>query len=162
LVSGPDGVASIDMPAGIVVDPAVWKPATPDAPYPIKRIEEFRDRIYLLTDHNEIIILSSTSLEPVDTITWSVLSGPAFDIAFANATTAYMTLSANLVAVVDLTVGEITSMIDVKGRPAEIAVVGNQLCVAVPENNEAKIIDTRTNAVEATLPIPTAFPTYVA
>ncbi|RPI66306.1 MAG: hypothetical protein EHM43_11595, partial [Ignavibacteriae bacterium] len=44
LVSGPDGVASIDMPAGIVIDPAVWKPATPDAPYPIKRIEEFRDR----------------------------------------------------------------------------------------------------------------------
>lgn len=162
LVSGPDGIMAINMPNGTIADPSVWKPANPNAPYPIKRIEEFRDRIYLLTDHNEIIVLSNTTLQPVDTITWSTLSGPAIDIAFANATTAYLSLQENGVGIVDLTVGSVTLIIDVLGQPAEIAAIGNQICVAIPENREVKIIDSRTNSVEATLAMPTAYPTYVA
>lgn len=161
LVSTPTGLKSVSMPSGDVIDPSVWVSTSDSEPYPVRRFEVFRDRIYLLTRGSEVFVLSNSTLQPVDTITWNPSYGTASDIAFANATTAYLTLETNAVGVVDLTVAEITKLIDVGGKPAEIAAIGNQLCVTIPDSNVVKIIDSRTIAVEATIAIATPYPTMV-
>lgn len=161
LVGGPAGLKSVSMPSGNVLNPSVWTSSSDTEPYPVRRVEVYRDRIYLLTRASEIIVLSNSTLQPVDTIAWNSVYGRASDIAFANATTAYLTLETNVVGVVDLTVAEVTKLIDVGGKPAEIAAIGNQLCVTIPDSNVVKIIDSRTTAVEATITVPTPYPTMV-
>jgi len=161
LATVPNGVATIRMPAGTVEDPAVWKPSMPGEAYPIHTIDEFRDRFYLLSVSEQIIVLDRASLEAVDTIL-TTGSGSAAAIAFANASTAYVALpSISSVGVVDLTVSEIVRLIPVEGRPVDIAAVGNQVCAVLQGADAAVIIDSRTNAVEARIALPSANPAYV-
>jgi DNA-binding beta-propeller fold protein YncE len=89
-------------------------------------------------------------------------NGAAAGLAFGNATTVYVSLpDANAVGVIDLTVYRLVTTIAVGGKPSDITAVGNQVCVLLPEQREAKVIDTRTNAVEATIALPTAAPAWI-
>lgn len=161
LATVPSGVASIRMPSGTVDNPSVWSPAEATVPYPIHTIDEFRDHIYLLSTSEQIIILDRQTLQAVDTISTAGSGSPAA-IAFANATTAYVALpSLASVGIVDLTVGSVVGLIPVQGAPVDIAAVGNQLCAVLQNADEAVIIDSRTNAVEARIALPSANPAYV-
>jgi hypothetical protein len=149
LPGGARGLSAVSMPTGETIDAEVWTGPL-NAPYPIGSAEQFRDRIHLLHGSEPWVVrLDAATLAAVDTIDLGV-SGSAADIAFANATTAYVSLpGARAVGVVDLTVGRLVRTIDVGGAPAGIAATGNQLCTVLPSTNEAVIIDSRTNTVEA-------------
>lgn len=159
LVSGPSGLYTIAMPEGTIQQP-VWQSAEPEL-FPVRRIVEFRNELYLLRATNEIVVLDRSTLAVIDTIQLGS-NGYAEDIAFANATTAYVSLpQLGAVGVVDLTVNQLVFTIDVGGETAGIAAVGNQICVVLPLRQEAKIIDSRTNTVQATISLPTESPTMV-
>lgn len=162
LVSGPSGLMTVRMPSGSVETPNVWTPSDDIEPYPVRRMKAFRDKIFLVLNGPEVRTLSSSTLQPVDTITWSVDLGAAVDITFANATTAFVALENNAVGVIDLTVNTLVSTINVGGKPFAIEAVGNQICVSIPDSGVVKIIDSRTNAVEATIAIPTPRPAFIA
>lgn len=158
LVSGPTGLYTVSMPQG-TVQANIWKPASAEAPYPITRIIEFRDQLFALRNASEIVVLDRTDLSVANTIS---LGAPAGGIAFANATTAYVSLpDLQSVAIVDLTVMRVVGSIDVGSRTSDIAAVGNQICVLLSQTAEAKIIDSRTNAVVATISLPSASPFLV-
>ena len=161
LVAGPIGVSTIRMPAGTIENASVW---TSDqlAPYPVYTIKPFRDRIYLLLKQDAVVVLNGETLEAVDTIQL-VGKGLVSDIAFANASTAYVALpESNEVGVIDITTGNLARTISMVGSPTGLAVLGNQICVAIQDKNEAAIVDTRTNTVELSIPIDSPAPTYVA
>ena len=158
LATVPGGVASIRMPAGTIDNPSVW---SGDGTYPVHDLAEFRDQFFLLTTDERIVVLDRETLLASDTITTTGLGSPS-GIAFANATTAYATFpQATVVGVIDLTVGAVVSEIPIEGTPVDIDAVGNQLCVAVQGADEAVIIDSRTNSVEARITLPSANPAYV-
>jgi hypothetical protein len=88
-------------------------------------------------------------------------AGPAVDVAFANATTAYALHSeTDNVSVIDLLAGLVVQRIKVGNRPVSAAVVGNQIGVVCQESERLDIIDSRTNTVEASIDIPEA-PAYI-
>jgi len=103
-----------------------------------------------------IIVLESQSLVALDTIDLGT-SGIAADIAFANATTAYVSLpNSTSIGIVDLTVNQLVRTIDAGGKVSGIAAIGNQVCAAVTDKNEVIVVDTRTNLIEARRPVGTA------
>lgn len=150
-------VTSIDIPdqgAGT----AVWSDAADSSQHVLRR---FRDQIFLLHSKRPwIVIFDADTLRALDTIILS--KDPATSIAFANATTAYVTIpTTSQLEVIDLTVGMVARSIDMPGRPMNIDVSGNQLCVTLPDSNAVAIVDSRTLKVEAV--VKTAdVPWYVA
>lgn len=160
LVAGPNGLATYTMPAGELANGNVWSGPLGDA-YPASELSRFRDEIYVLHRSQPwIIVISESTLLATDTIDLGT-NGPATDIAFANATTAYVTLAATRsVGIVDITTNSLVRTIDLGTRPAGIAATGNQICVALVDANEIAVIDSRTNVVEARLGVDRA-PVYV-
>lgn len=136
----------------------VWSDSTDSANHVLRR---FRDQVFLLHSTRPwIVVLDADTLRAIDTIALS--SDPGASIAFANATTAFVTVpSKGVVDVVDLTVNSVARTITMPSRPMNIDANGNQLCVTLPDSNAVAIIDSRTLKVEAVLP--TAFvPWFVA
>jgi DNA-binding beta-propeller fold protein YncE len=160
VVAGPTGLQTYAMPAGTLIDAEKWSPATKDL-YPVHAIKEFRSSLYLVCRAPMIVLLDRETLAATDTIDLSAYGSPS-DIAFANATTAYVAVAGlNQIVVVDLTVPAPVQVIDVGGIPVSITAIGNQICVALQNTAEAVIIDSRTNAVEKRITLPTAAPTFV-
>lgn len=160
LIAGPVSVSTITMPKGEVSNGSVWTGPS-GVSFPIAEIKRFRDNIYLLhATQPWIVIMDATSLVAKDTVDLGA-SGPAVDIAFANATTAYVSLpTASAVGIVDLTVSALVSSIALGAEPSGIASTGNQICVALRSTNEVAIIDSRTNLVETRLGVDPA-PVFV-
>lgn len=127
---------------------SVWSDPTDSATHVLRR---FRDQVFLLHSKRPwIVVFDADTLRAVDTITLS--SDPGVSIAFANATTAYVTVpTQNTVDVVDLTVNRVARSITMPSRPMNIDANGNQLCVTLPDSNAIAIIDSRTLEVEAVL-----------
>ncbi len=161
LVGTATGVGTVQMPSGGLSATPVWS-GTGSAPYPVQRIQEFRDRIYLLLSEPVIVVLDRTTLAALDTIDLSG-QGACSGLAFANATTAYAAMpTSESVAVIDLTVGAVVRQIPTSGRPVDIAALGNQIAVVIQDAQQLQIIDSRTNAIEATVDLPTEAPAFVA
>jgi len=155
------GVRAIDMPSGVISSTPVWT-GSGSAPYPVQRIQEFRDRIYLLLGDPAIVVLDRSSLIALDTIDLTE-QGACAGLAFANATTAYAAMpTTGAVAVIDLTVGMVVRQIPTSGRPVDIAALGNQIAVVIQDAQQLQIIDSRTNTIEATVDLPTAAPAFIA
>lgn len=155
LVSTSDGLSTVRMPSGEFEVRDVW---TGQSPFPVQRLYEFRDAIYALLTNGSIVVLNRTTLVASDTLDFAA-EGGASGIAFANATTAYVTLpKAQQVGIVDLTVGQLVSVIDVEASCTDLAVLGNQIAVTVPDRNEVSFIDTRSNAITAAIPLPNRDP----
>lgn len=160
LLSGPTGLYTISMPDQTVLN-QTWKPTTDLGVYPVQQLRQYRNDIYVLTKSESITVLNRETLTAVAEISLSGY-GHAADIAFANATTAYVSLPDSMaVGVIDLTVFQIVRTISVGDSTAGIAALGNQICVALPHQNKVAIIDSRTNTVEARLDIPSDVPSLV-
>ncbi len=138
-------VSVIDVPDQLAGG-AVWTDPTDSAAHVMRR---FRDKIFLLHSKRPwIVVFDADTLRTLDTIALS--AEPGASIAFANATTAYVTIpSRNLIDVVDLTVNRVARSINMTSRPMNIDANGNQLCVTLPDSNAVAIIDSRTLEVEA-------------
>lgn len=155
-------VAISAMPENTVVDGDVYRTltgATQTSPY--VRMAQYRDEIYCLAKDSARIDVLSRRADTLKKVIDLSAYGPASDICFVNATTAYATQAdSNVVLVIDLTTYKAVATIAVGKHPVGIAAVGNQICVAEQGANTVSIIDSRTNAVVATLPVAPA-PTYV-
>lgn len=149
-------VTDVVMPAGI--------PSTPPALSLIGGVGTcrlFRDDVYALSRDSALIaVLDARTMIERDRIRLDS-AGPAVDIAFANATTAYaIHAESNYVSVIDLLAGLVVQRIKVGNRPVSVAVVGNQIGVVCQESERLDIIDSRTNTVEASIDIPEV-PTFI-
>lgn len=151
LASDGPGIALYAMPDGSTERSDVWTGASGTS----TNITEFRDRLYVLpTTEPWIVILDRVTLVALDTINLDTL-GVVADMAFANATTAYAVhTEKNTVSVIDITTNEAVRTIAMANGPTSIAALGNQLAVACSRANVVQIIDSRTNAVEASIDVP--------
>lgn len=160
VVTESGGVSTVVMPSGNTGVSNVWSGPS-GVSFPVTFIATFRSELYLLhATMPWIIVLESQNLVALDTIDLGT-SGIAADIAFANATTAYVSLpKSTSIGIVDLTVNQLVRTIDAGGTSSGIAAIGNQVCAALTDKNEVVVIDTRTNVIEARRPVGTA-PVYV-
>ena len=93
------GLAFVSMPSGTQSSEFVWG----DFPNSFSNITVFRDRMYALNDwQTYILVLDATTTTVVDTLFTTLYEYPN-DIAFANATTAYVAMKRyNVLLVMDL------------------------------------------------------------
>ena len=152
------GVAFVSLPAGTQSSEFVWG----DFPNSFAKLTVFRDRMYALNDFQSyILVFDATTRAVVDTLKTTLYEYPS-DIAFANATTAYVSMQRfKVMLVMDLLAGVWASTIELPGIATSVACFGNQLCAVIPANNTAVLIDTRTNTITATIPTASS-PFYVA
>ena len=152
------GLAFVSMPNGTQSSEFVWG----DFPNSFSNITVFRDRMYALNDwQTYILVLDATTTTVVDTLFTTLYEYPN-DIAFANATTAYVAMKRyNVLLVMDLTTGFSPRVIELPGKATSVACFGNQVCAVIPEKNIAVLIDTRTNEITKSLQT-AASPFYVS
>jgi hypothetical protein len=151
------GLAFVSMPSGTQSSEFVWG----DFPNSFSNITVFRDRMYALNDwQTYILVFDATTTTVVDTLFTTLYEYPN-DIAFANATTAYVAMKRyNVLLVMDLTTGFSPRVIELPGKATSVACFGNQVCAVIPEKNTAVLIDTRTNEITKSLQT-AASPFYV-
>ena len=151
------GLAFVSMPSGTQSSEFVWG----DFPNSFSKITVFRDRMYALNDwQTYILVFDATTTTVVDTLFTTLYEYPN-DIAFANATTAYVAMKRyNVLLVMDLTTGFSPRVIELPGKATSVACFGNQVCAVIPEKNTAVLIDTRTNEITKSLQT-AASPFYV-
>lgn len=119
----------------------------------VERIEQFRSMLFLLQpDRQRIEVLDASSFRQIARIETAPHTPRA--ICFANGTTAYIANDDSTVGVVDLTVFRVVRNLTVGKVPASIAAMGNQVAVCNREDATVSIIDTRTNALTTTVPMP--------
>lgn len=152
------GLAFVSMPSGAQSSEFVWG----DFPNSFSKLTVFRDRMYALNDwQTYILVFDATTTTVVDTLFTTLYEYPN-DIAFANATTAYVAMKRyNVLLVMDLTTGFSPRVIQLPGNATSVACFGNQVCAVIPEKNTAVLIDTRTNEITKSLQT-AASPFYVA
>lgn len=128
----------------------------------VSKIVTFRENIYVfLPDERRIEVLSSATYARRATLDFSASGRVPADIAFANATTGYIAFSeGSSVGVVDITVFRVVATIDVGQGPVDLETQGNVMYCALQRENTIAIIDSRTNAVTAKIPVPPA-PTFM-
>lgn len=150
----------IAMPSGTVVSTDVLNTAIGETAV-VASMHRFRDDVFVLVaEDSRIVVLTADSLRRKAVINTG-LAGRASSIAFANATTAFVTHPASdVVSVIDLTTYTVADTIPVPGRPIDIAIIGNQGCVVSQRTGEARLIDTRTFALSDPQRV-TEAPTYV-
>lgn len=152
------GIAFVAMPTGTQSSEFVWG----DFPNSFSKLTVFRDRMYALNDwQTMILVFDATTRNVVDTLRTTLFEYPN-DIAFANATTAYVVMKRfNVMLVMDLLTGFSPRTIELPGIASTVAAMGNQICAVIPSRNLAVLVDTRTNEITDTIPTG-ASPFYVA
>lgn len=152
------GIVHVSMPTGVQTDEFRWG----DFPNSFSKLSVFRDRMYALNDWgSSILVFDASSLKVTDTLSTVLYEYPN-DIAFANATTAYVAMKRfDVVLVIDLLTGLTPKVITIPGIATAIASMGNQMCAVLPDKNQAVLIDTRTNEITAEIPTG-ASPLYIA
>ena len=154
----PRGLAFVSMPSGSTSSEFVWG----DFPNSFSKLTVFRDRLYALNDwQTYILVFDASGRTVVDTLTTTLYEYPN-DIAFANATSAYVVMKRyNVMLVMDLLTGFAPRTIELPGIATSVACMGNQICAVIPSKDVAVLIDTRTNDITKTIPT-AASPLYVS
>ena len=160
--AAPSALALLRQPDGEVTSSDVFA-KTNGSPLPgkVTKIIEFRENLYLLIPSAFQIIVVNRDYKQVASIDLSTSQRIPSDIAFGNATTAYIAHENDTtVSVLDIVNFTVARSITVGKRPIAIAAIGNQIFVANQASNTVSQIDTRTNTVVATHQVPTA-PTFI-
>jgi len=127
----------------------------------IEKIRQYRYDLFLfIPKAMKIVVVDFNKFEYKTTIDFSNLNLIPTDIAFANATDAYVTHeNADFVSLVDLTNYKIAKHIKVGQSPRAIAAAGNQIYVANYASGTVSVVDSRTNRQEAIINVP-PFPIF--
>lgn len=160
--AAPSALALLRQPDGEVTSSDIFA-KTNGSPLPgkVAKIIEFRENLYLLVPSTFQIIVVGKDYKQVASVDLSASQRIPSDIAFGNATTAYVAHENDTtVSVMDIVNFTIARSITVGKRPIAIAAIGNQIFVANQASNTVSQIDTRTNSVVATHQVPTA-PTFI-
>lgn len=144
----PRGLAFLSMPSGTPASEFVWG----DFPNSFSKLTVFRDRLYAMNDwQTYILVFDASGRTVVDTLKTTLYEYPN-DMAFANATTAYVVMKRYPTALVmDLITGYPALTIDLPGIASSVACMGNQVCAVIPDKDIAVLIDTRTNEITKTI-----------
>ncbi|MCX8054058.1 MAG: hypothetical protein N3A67_00110 [Ignavibacteria bacterium] len=128
----------------------------------ISLARHFRDNIFLFAKGSfKIYVLDFNTLDYKYTIDFSQSQIIPNDIAFANATDAYISFeNTDKVGLLDLTNFVLAKQIKVGSSPRSIAASGNQIYVANYSDNTVSIIDSRTNKQESVISV-APYPVYV-
>lgn len=128
----------------------------------IDKIRQYRYDLFLfLPNAMKIVVVDFNKLEYKATIDFSNEKLIPTDIAFANATDAYVThQNSDQVSLVDLTNYKVAKQIKVGESPRAITAAGNQIYVANYLSSTISVIDSRTNRQEAIIDVP-PYPTFL-
>lgn len=138
------------IPGGGPSAPTLWNG---DDDSSVVRVVQFRDNLYVVSQNPAaIVVLQASTQIAVDTIDVSQTGSP-WDIAFPNATSAYVSFpDSDSVGVLDLTTSQLVRSIYVGGAPRGIRALGNQIVTACASSDDIAVLDSRTLAVEARFP----------
>ncbi|HOM04346.1 MAG TPA: hypothetical protein PLU67_02510 [Candidatus Kapabacteria bacterium] len=156
-------IAKVDLLNGSVLDENILaKISQISDKDTISLARHFRDNIFLFAKASyKIYVLDFNTLEYKYTIDFSQSQSIPADIAFANATDAFITFeNSDKVALLDLTNFAVAKQIKVGNSPRSIAAAGNQIYVANYSDHSVSVIDSRTNKQEAVISV-APFPVYV-
>jgi YVTN family beta-propeller protein len=158
----PSALTLIHQPDGVIISSDIFSKVN-GSPLSgkISKIVEFRENLYLLIPSAFQIVVVDKDYKKRTVIDLSASGRIPTDIAFGNATTAYIAHENDTtVSVLDITNFKIARSITVGNHPIAIAAIGNQIFVANQASNTVSQIDTRTNTVVATHAVAPA-PTFV-
>lgn len=138
------------IPGGGTSAPALWNGNDDSS---VVRVVQFRDNLYVVSQNPAaIVILEAATQIAIDTIDVSRIGAP-WDIAFPNATSAYVSFpGSDSVGVLDLTTSQLVRSIFVLGGPRGIRALGNQIVTACASSDEIAVLDSRTLSVESRFP----------
>jgi hypothetical protein len=127
----------------------------------ITMLRRYRSDVFVLhADAPTITVLTADTLRSRAVIDLSAY-GPASDIAFVNATTAFATHpTTDVVSVIDLTTFTVADTIRVTGAPISASVLGNQVGIVSRSAATFSMIDSRSFDVVFTTVVPTA-PSFI-
>ncbi len=156
-------IEKVDLLSGVVLEENILSKITQISQEDtISLAKYFRENIFLFAKGSyKIFVLDFNSLDYKYTIDFSQSQLIPTDIAFANATDAYITFeNSDKVALLDLTNFVVAKQIKVGTSPRSIAAAGNQIYVANYSDNTVSVIDSRTNKQEAVISV-APFPIYI-
>ena len=115
----------------------------------VTKFKVFLNKIFtLIPDENKIVIIDKNTYQIAKTIDFATESLQPIDIAFANATEAYIIFKDSpKVALLDIYYFEVARYIELVGNPSSISIVGNQIYIPVPLNDIVSVIDSRYHEV---------------
>ncbi|OGU60479.1 MAG: hypothetical protein A2X64_08430 [Ignavibacteria bacterium GWF2_33_9] len=124
----------------------------------IEKFKIFLNNIYaLIPDENKIVIIDKNSYQITKTMDFTSEDLVPVDIAFANATEAYIIFKESpKVALLDIYYFQIAKYIELSGEPSAISIVGNQIYLPVPLDDFVCVIDSRYHEVVDELPVDNA------
>lgn len=155
------GLSLTKMTTGTLVDADVMATATGSASPAIGNLRRYRSDAFVLHASEPMITVLTTDSLRTRAVIDLGQHGPASDIAFVNATTAFATHpGTDVVSVIDLTTYTVADTIAVAGHPIGIAALGNQIGVVSQSASTFTMIDSRTYDIVVSLNVPTA-PTFV-
>lgn len=164
LLSSTDDVSVklLEFPTGNTLNTNVLSQLASKPIATITRIREYRNLLYIFSpESRKMFVITSTNFNLIADITFDS-TNIGTDIAFANATDAYIVSpKSNSVLVYDLTVQKVVRTIPVGKNPVSIAVSENQIFVTCADDNSISIIDSRTHKEEAKVSV-APFPYFVS
>ncbi len=118
-----------------------------------EKMAEYANAIFLIcTEAKKIISLNSKSFKKNGELDFTAANKSPLSICFANATTAYIIYkNDSIVDVLDLTVFQITSSINIRKITTAIACYGNRIVIANGPSNTVTVIATNDNSVIGTI-----------
>lgn len=123
-------------------------------------MKEFRDNIYLgIPSQYRVIVINKYSFKKVGQFDFSISQRIPSDIAFVNATNAYIAHeNDSTISLVDLYSFNVARNVPCGKNPVALAAIEQQVFVACQGDNTIRRIDARTNTIVATYstaPVPT-------
>jgi len=158
LVSATGILAVARMPEATIISENVLATALAVTDIPaVLAVKHYRDDVYvLLRDSAYIIVLDAGTLAFKSRIDLGV-SGPASDLVFPNASSAYaLHPTTNVLSVIDITVGTVVSTVPTGQGPLAGAVYGNSIGIVCQGSERLDVVDSRSSTVVASVPLPDA------
>ncbi len=124
----------------------------------ISKVILFRGNLYVfIPSLRQIVVIADSNYRRLATIDFSAQNRIPRDIAFGNATTGYIACEgSNRLSILDVTNFRLAGEVIVGNDPVDIDVQENVLFVANRSDNSVSFVDTRTNSVTQTIPVPEA------
>ena len=118
-----------------------------------EKMAEYANAIFLIfTEGKKIVSLNSKSFKKNGELDFTASNKTPLSICFANATTAYIIFkNDSIVDVLDLTVFQITSSINIRKITTAIACYGNRIVIANGPSNTVTVMATNDNSVIGTI-----------
>jgi hypothetical protein len=119
----------------------------------ISKIKPYLQYLFvIIPDDYKVIVINKTTFKFVAEYVFSDKSEKPKDIAFANATEAYLIMEeTNKIYLIDTYYHKIAKQIDLKNYPSSVYVLGNKVFFTIPLDNTVEVFDTPSHSFIKTI-----------